>query len=453
LTTRRFVIPQANYDAHNVESQLNQLNAEFARDPNDRNARRRLVRVQISRGAVADALSHLAAELADAEGEAWLQREVWSSMESGDLGSASILATALSRSRWATRWYPPASDRYTRLPIRRQPRRLTTSKVLHDMEQLEYLLVRGLVSDELATVCAAYRQVGERLAGHPSDDHGLIEDDMEAQQLIGDVYNGLIHVRDTAVPDRLLGDSWDARWVEDSYLAEQPGVVVIDEFLSDAALIELQRFCVESTIWSTNRYESGRLGSFFIDGFNSDLLVRLDEEIRASFPRLIGNLYPLNQLWAMKSGKGITTRSTIHADFAAVNVNLWITPDDANLNPQTGGLIVYDKDAPLSWPFSVYNDCADRIVPFLKRHGAVGRHIPYRCNRAIVFNSDLFHNTDPVEFDDSYESRRINITFLYGRREQDVHHPRLVFEDATLEAPLSRTMPRRSAAFRSARRR
>jgi hypothetical protein len=28
----------------------------------------------------------------------------------------------------------------------------------------------------------------------------------------------------------------------------------------------------------------------------------------------------------------------IHADFAAINVNFWITPDDANLDPKSGGI-------------------------------------------------------------------------------------------------------------------
>jgi len=35
---------------------------------------------------------------------------------------------------------------------------------------------------------------------------------------------------------------------------------------------------------------------------------------------------------------------------------------------------------------------------------------------AIVFNSDLFHESQPFRFKDDYESRRINVTLLYGRR-------------------------------------
>ena len=40
----------------------------------------------------------------------------------------------------------------------------------------------------------------------------------------------------------------------------------------------------------------------------------------------------------------------------------------------------------------------------------------YRANRAVIFDSDLFHATDRPVFRDGYLNRRINITFLYGRR-------------------------------------
>jgi hypothetical protein len=55
-------------------------------------------------------------------------------------------------------------------------------------------------------------------------------------------------------------------------------------------------------------------------------------------------------------------------------------------------------------------------MAWLKETGAQAITIPYRANRAVVFNSDLFHETDDVTFKDDYVSRRINITLLYGYR-------------------------------------
>lgn len=42
--------------------------------------------------------------------------------------------------------------------------------------------------------------------------------------------------------------------------------------------------------------------------------------------------------------------------------------------------------------------------------------VPHRQNRMVIFNSNLIHQTDRIEFRDEFESRRYNITLLYGRR-------------------------------------
>lgn len=36
----------------------------------------------------------------------------------------------------------------------------------------------------------------------------------------------------------------------------------------------------------------------------------------------------------------------VHADSATVNLNFWLTPDEANLDPTSGGLVVYPKVPP-----------------------------------------------------------------------------------------------------------
>jgi hypothetical protein len=40
----------------------------------------------------------------------------------------------------------------------------------------------------------------------------------------------------------------------------------------------------------------------------------------------------------------------------------------------------------------------------------------------VIFNSDLFHCTAALNFRPEYEHRRVNITMLYGHREDDAHH-------------------------------
>jgi hypothetical protein len=42
--------------------------------------------------------------------------------------------------------------------------------------------------------------------------------------------------------------------------------------------------------------------------------------------------------------------------------------------------------------------------------------VPYRENRAVLFESRLFHRSDAPHFAPGYENRRINVTLLFGRR-------------------------------------
>ncbi len=189
---------------------------------------------------------------------------------------------------------------------------------------------------------------------------------------------------------------------------------MIDNLLSDEALARLRHFCWGSTVWR-KVYRDGYLGAMPEHGFACPLLAQIADELRSTYPTILGQ-YPLLRLWGFKYDSRLTGIN-IHADFAAVNVNFWITPDEANLDPESGGLVVWDAPAPLGWDFAKYNDDVPAARDFLAQAGARPLTIPYRANRAVIFDSDLFHETDRIAFKDGYLNRRINITLLYGRRE------------------------------------
>ena len=72
--------------------------------------------------------------------------------------------------------------------------------------------------------------------------------------------------------------------------------------------------------------------------------------------------------------------------------------------------------APEDWSFNKYNNSTEEIYNFLKEKKANCVTIPHKYNRAVLFNSAYFHETDKIDFKDGYESRRINITYLFGTR-------------------------------------
>lgn len=206
----------------------------------------------------------------------------------------------------------------------------------------------------------------------------------------------------------------DVRDIEDQWHNTRPQIVVIDDFLTQEALMALRQFCLGSTIWQES-FSHGYLGARPETGFSSPLLAQIAEELRLAYPQLFGS-HALMYAWAFKYDSKLGG-TRVHADFAAINVNFWITPDSANLDPESGGLVIWDVAAPLEWNSNTYNTDEKAIRLFLQRERAKPITIPYRSNRAVIFDSDLFHETDRMSFADGYENRRINITFLYGTRE------------------------------------
>lgn len=291
------------------------------------------------------------------------------------------------------------------------------SRIAHDSQQIQYLFDRGILGEDQRPYLQGLHRLLKELERHPASGNRVpISPDVLAS--VAPSFNRLLfrapaeHLSHGAITPTL-----DVASIESRYLSKQPEVTFIDELLAQDTLDILRRFCWESTIWKAD-YENGYIGAFLGDGFATPLLFQIAEELRLKFPRIFKH-HRLTQAWAFKhdsSRRGLN----IHADAAAVNVNFWITPDDANLNPETGGLVVYDKEAPRTWNFRDYNSDRNKpkILKWLEEVDAQAVKIPYRANRAVVFNSDLFHETDEVSFKNDYLSRRINITLLYGYRHQ-----------------------------------
>jgi hypothetical protein len=199
----------------------------------------------------------------------------------------------------------------------------------------------------------------------------------------------------------------------DAWLSSRPQIAVVDDLLTPEALAELRRFCLETPSWR-DLYPSGYLGAVPLGGFACPLLGQIAEELAAAFPAIFRS-HPLKYIWGFKYDSRLGGIG-LHGDDAAVNVNFWITPDEANLDPECGGLVVWDIAAPLEWAFDKMNRDNSAMRDFLASHGAKPIRVPHRQNRAVIFDSDLFHETDAIRFKEGYLNRRINITMLYGRR-------------------------------------
>ena len=70
----------------------------------------------------------------------------------------------------------------------------------------------------------------------------------------------------------------------------------------------------------------------------------------------------------------------------------------------------------MEWDFARYNKDTPAVRQHLEEVGARSIIVPHKQNRAVLFNSDLFHETGRLVFKPGYENRRINVTMLFGRR-------------------------------------
>ena len=59
---------------------------------------------------------------------------------------------------------------------------------------------------------------------------------------------------------------------------------------------------------------------------------------------------------------------------------------------------------------------AAAVRTFLARGGEANVTVAYRANRAVVFDANLFYETDPFDFRDTFEGWRTSLTLLYGDR-------------------------------------
>jgi tetratricopeptide (TPR) repeat protein len=281
----------------------------------------------------------------------------------------------------------------------------TRDKLEHDAEQFLYLSQRARERLRFELLARSYREIAKEI---PNEVVTLSDAQIDA---LGEDYNTPIHLR--AAPEvagRAVNERAD-RFALTAQFAEQ-GAVPVDDLLTPQALQALRRFLLESTIWHDFSHIDGFVASYLEDGLACPLLLQLADELRREFPEVLGK-HPLSQAWAFK-GLRAQAAVDVHADAATVSVNFWVTPTEANLAPERGGLVVCRAPPPDDWEIKDYDADQERIVTFLEQKTVDSLVVPYQENRAVLFRSRLFHHSDRPEFASSYENHRINLTLLYG---------------------------------------
>ena len=281
----------------------------------------------------------------------------------------------------------------------------TRHKLDHDAEQFLHLSQHTRERLRFELLARSYRAVAEQLSNETTQ--------LSATQfeILGDDYNTAIHLREAPeVAGGAINEQADRAALAAQFEAQ--GAIFVDDLLVPPALKSLQRFLLESTIWHDFSHIEGFVASYLEDGLACPLVLQIADELRRAFPEILG-AHALSQAWAFK-GLQAQAAVDVHADDAAVSVNFWVTPSDANRKPGSGGLVVCLAPPPSDWEVKDYDADQERIVTFLGQNARNSLVIGYAQNRAVLFRSRLFHYSDCPEFAPGYENHRINLTLLYG---------------------------------------
>jgi len=292
----------------------------------------------------------------------------------------------------------------------------TRDKLCHDAAQFHFLAQRARNGQRFTALARTHENVAEEF---PETLEKLSDRQLGR---LGDDYNCPINLR--AAPEvsgRAVSERADLDALVRGFRAGKSGAVYCDNLLTPEALARLRAFLLESTIWHDFSHIGGFVASYLEDGLACPLILQIADEIRGTFAELLRD-HPLSQAWAFKGLKPASAID-VHADDGAISVNFWVTPKEANLKPDRGGLVVSLVPPPADWEMGDYKADQKRIVVFLEQKPHDRLRVPYRDNRAVLFESRLFHWSDTPEFAPGYENHRINLTFLYGRHGSQLGRP------------------------------
>lgn len=153
---------------------------------------------------------------------------------------------------------------------------------------------------------------------------------------------------------------------------------------------------------------------------------RVAQELKTNLPDLLDG-YEFVRCWAFMHQRNAGLK--VHADNGAITVDLWVTPDECNLDPTTGGLIFFDVQRKPHQMIHEFNTVEWAEQYFREETGGQSTRVPYRFNRAVVFDAGTFHESDTVNFDgQGAETYRINLSLLFDDPEEFARR-RAVYDD------------------------
>jgi len=184
---------------------------------------------------------------------------------------------------------------------------------------------------------------------------------------------------------------------------------ILDGFFEPEACRRLHRELLDHPDWKKQLH-----GDQFLFNLMRPKLPAIDQiaqQVMASCPEFFSG-YRLLDHWVLLYP--VDAPRKVHSDVGRLTLNIWMTPDEANLAPERGGLVFYDvkrpdpkhpeANSPYSWSDQFLND----------HTLGSSETVSYRWNRAVLFDARTFHQTDELLFtNEGISCFRMNLSLTF----------------------------------------
>jgi tetratricopeptide (TPR) repeat protein len=292
-------------------------------------------------------------------------------------------------------------------------KRFSAFKIRHDREQIEYLLRRERIrmNRDVRDHLEALGEVLQLLKSQKLTKE-LLTLNEDLAELLGPFYDRMLYLKPRKrLKGHAINPRLNFRKMEEAFLKSKPRAIFLDDFLTEECLQTLRDHCLESMVW-TDVKTFGLINSSVFWGFANEAIYQVAEEAADRMPRIFRD-QRLIDVWGYKYEEKCPGLWP-HADMGNVTLNMWLTPSSANRDPESGGVWVYDAYPPDDWTVGKFNALHGPGKSYLRSKQPAKVRIPYRENRAVIFDAMLFHQSEPIDFFGGYENRRINTTYQFG---------------------------------------
>ena len=150
---------------------------------------------------------------------------------------------------------------------------ISQAKIIHDIEQFEYLKSKGIKPAVFGDLASLYRKVSEEIPWPSRTEVFSIKRDY--QKSFQGTYNRILYRSDFNDHDgAALNTALDTGRITQDYFDHPSGLTFFDNFLSASALQALRDHLLESTIWF-NVKRGGYLGAYIAEGLACPVILKI----------------------------------------------------------------------------------------------------------------------------------------------------------------------------------